>query len=215
MDVLGSGGPGSHLVGQILHHGGVDTGCTDLAAGFGVEVGFPPAGPTTGHRFHRCGGQLRHQSLADRHRGFGLRGGGRVDHGGQFGFPTDHLQGLGVPDFALLTQRAGFVFGLPGGQGGLLGQLDHFRGGRDPAVLGQERFGQRGACRGDRGPAGRPRQVETVIDADDLPDRPFPRLGGAAREHRADPLGDFDFQLGVVELGGPDGDPVQHPGIQG
>ena len=213
--VFGSGGPDGHLVGQILHHGGVDPGRADLAAGFGVEVGFPPAGPATGHRFHRRGGQLRDQSLADLRRGCGLRGGGGVDHVGQFGFPTQDLHGLGVPVFALLTQGAGFVFGFPGGQGGLLGQLDHFGGGGNPAVLGQERCAQCGAGGGDRGPPGRPRLVEAFVDADELPDQSFPRFGGAVGEHRPDPLGDFHLELGVVELRGPDGDPVQHPAVQG
>ena len=43
--------------------------------------------------------------------------------------------GLGMPGATLLGQGAGFVFGVPGLQGGLLGQLQRFDRGWRPTMI--------------------------------------------------------------------------------
>ena len=66
------------------------------------------------------------------------------DQLGQFALAAERPDRFGAPAVALLGQRAWFVFGLPGFQGGLLGDRQHFHGGGFAAVVGLKLFGQLG-----------------------------------------------------------------------
>jgi hypothetical protein len=83
----------------------------------------------------------------------------------------------------LLGQGSGFVFGVAGFQGCLLGQVQRFDRGGWPAMIMLEPDGQLAAAGLDVGTAGRPTLVQSGIDTDDLPDRPLRRIG-------AGPLGE-------------------------
>jgi hypothetical protein len=77
----------------------------------------------------------------------------------------------------LLSQGSGFVLGVAGLQGRLLGQMQRFDRGRWPAMIMLELDGQLAAARFDVGTAGRPALVQSWVDTDDLPDRPLRRVG--------------------------------------
>jgi hypothetical protein len=55
---------------------------------------------------------------------------GGVDHGLDAGFAAENLAGLRPPVRSLLGQGAGFVLGVAGLQGGLLGEGDRLNRGR-------------------------------------------------------------------------------------
>jgi hypothetical protein len=76
------------------------------------------------------------------------------------------------PGLSLFGEAAGFVFGVAGFQGGLLGQLQRLnRGGR--AAVDTLEVGRELAAPDLNGcPPGRPTRVQTWVDADDFSDRP-------------------------------------------
>ena len=102
------------------------------------------------------------------------RGQGGGHHGRHTRGAAEDLFGLLAPCGALLGQGAGFVFGVAGLQGGLLGELDRLHHARRAPVVALERGGQLAAAGLDRGPAGRPALVQGRVDTDHLADRAFP-----------------------------------------
>jgi len=77
--------------------------------------------------------------------GFGLlvvMAGDGADEFGQRPCATDGHDGFGAPGVALFTERSRLVFCLPGFQGGLLRQREHFDHTGFASVLGLELLGQ-------------------------------------------------------------------------
>jgi hypothetical protein len=112
---------------------------------------------------------------------------------------TSGLLGPGLP---LLGQGAGFVLGLPGFQGGLLGQLDGLHHRRWAAVVGLERRREHAAAGLDRDPAGGPPRVQARVDPDDLADRALAPVGAfPLREDQPEAGPQVLLQGGVVRLG--------------
>ena len=90
---------------------------------------------------------------------------------------------------------------LPGLQGGLLGQVQRFDRGRRPAVIALKGDGQFAAADVDVGAAGGPALVQSGVDADDLPDRPFGRVAAESfGEPDAESAAEVLLQRGVVGL---------------
>ena len=115
---------------------------------------------------------------------------------------------------ALLGQRAWFVFGLPGFQGGLLGQGEHFDDGGFAPVGGLELLGQLADAMVD-GRASRGVFVDQFGgDADDFAHRPFARCGGLFGEPDTDFADEQGFDAGVVELRCGHGGVVQRGAVQ-
>ena len=90
---------------------------------------------------------------------------------------AQHGCGLAEPGGALLGQGSGFVLGVAGLQGRLLGQVQRFDRGRWSAMVVLELDGELAAAGVDVGAAGGPALVQSRVDADDLPDRPLRRVG--------------------------------------
>jgi hypothetical protein len=119
------------------------------------------------------------------------------------------LARLRQPGPPLFAEAAGFVFGVAGLQGGLLGQLQRLdRGGR-AAVDTLEVGGQLAAAGLDGCPAGRPTSIQTWVDAGDFSDRPQPRV-------RVGAFGEPDAEAGpeVVLQGGVVGFRRRHGGLE-
>ena len=90
---------------------------------------------------------------------------------------AENLACLAQPGLPLFGEGAGFVFGVAGFQGGLLGQLQRLdRGGRS-AVDTLEVGGEFAAPDLNGGSAGRPAGIQSGVDADDFSDRPQPCVG--------------------------------------
>ena len=114
---------------------------------------------------------------------------------------AQHLLGFGPPGRPLLSQRSGFVLGLPGLQGGLLGQLQRFDRGGWSAMIALEGDGQFASADVDVGAAAGPALVQAGVDADDLPDRPLGRVAVEAfGEPDAEIAAEVLLQRGVVGL---------------
>jgi len=169
-------------------------GVVGLAVGFGAQVPQLPGGaagldlvadlhrggadPGRIHGHRVTGHQAREAPGRER----------RGDHGGDPLRAAQNLFGLLSPCLPLLGQGAGFVFGVAGFQGGLLGELDGFHHARWAAVVVLEGGGQLAAAGLDGGPAGRPALVQGRVDPDHLTDRAFPGLGASTlREGQAEP----------------------------
>ncbi len=91
-------------------------------------------------------------------------------------WPAQHVGGLGEPCLSLFGEAAWLVLGLPGFQGGLLGQLQRFDRGGWAAVGALEVCGKHGPPGFDGGSTGRPPGGQGGVDADDFSYRPFPRV---------------------------------------
>jgi hypothetical protein len=102
---------------------------------------------------------------------------GLADHGLNRFRSAEGFGGLGVPGGALLGQGAGFVFGVPGFQGGLLRQLQRLHRGWRATMITLKPARQLALTVLDQHPPRRPALVEREVDADDLPNRGFPRIG--------------------------------------
>ena len=111
-------------------------------------------------------------------------------------------------------QRAWFVLGLPGFQGGLLGQGEHFDDGGFAPVGGLELLGQLADAMVD-GRASRGVFVDQFCwDADRFAHRPFARFGGYFGEAAADFRDEQGLDAGVVELRCGHGGVVQRGAVQ-
>ena len=89
---------------------------------------------------------------------------------------AERFGGLGMPDGALLGQGAGFVFGVPGFQGGLLRQLHRLHRCRRPTMITLKPSRQLTLPNLDQHPTRRPTLVQARVDTDDLPHRPLSRI---------------------------------------
>jgi hypothetical protein len=83
---------------------------------------------------------------------------------------------LGEPGFSLLGEAARLVLGLPGFQGGLLGQLQRFDRCGWAAVGALEVCGKHAPPRFDCDSTGRPPGGQDGVDPDDFSYRPFPSV---------------------------------------
>ena len=116
----------------------------------------------------------------------------------------------------MLSQGPGFVFGVAGLQGRLLGQMQCFDRGGWPAMIILELDGQFAAAGFDVGTAGRPALVQSGVDTDDLPDRPLRRIGaGPFGEPHPQGLAEVLLQRGVVGLRRGNVGFEQHPAVDG
>jgi hypothetical protein len=104
------------------------------------------------------------------------RGGARPHHHVCGVWSAEQVDGLVKPCLPLLGQAAWFVFGFPGFQGGLLGQLQRLhRSGW--AAVGLLEIGCEYPPPGfDAGSTRRPPGIQAGVDADDFSDRSFPRV---------------------------------------
>ena len=180
-----------------------------------MDVGLVPAGAGLGDARDGVGGELVDKPGGDgpaRVRGRGGRGG---DHPLEGGVVAEDLDGLSPPPLPLLVEGSGFVFGVPGLQGGLLREPERLDRGGDAAVVADERGGEVGGDGLDGAAAAGPAGHEGGVDADEFADGSLAGCGGAVGEGAADALGDLGFEAGVVELGGGDLEPVEHPGVEG
>jgi len=113
--------------------------------------------------------------------------------------------GFAAPNPALVGFGSELVLGVPGLQGGLLGQLDGLDRGRRPAVVGLELDSQGGPPGVDGSPPGRPGRGQLFGDPDDLADA-APACGGgrggvgAFGEGQAEPGVQLRLEAGVVPL---------------
>ena len=82
---------------------------------------------------------------------------------------AEHVAGLGNPCRPLLGQAAWFVFGFPGFQGGLLGQLQRLHRSGWAAVGLLEMGCEHGPPGFDAGSTRRPPGIQGRVDADDFP----------------------------------------------
>ena len=133
---------------------------------------------------------------------------------------AEQVGGFGAPGGPLLGFGAGFVLGVPGLQGGLLGQLERLHRGRRAAVFGLERDRQGGPAHVDPRPPLGPDLGQLLGHTDDLADGPLAggrgRVGvGAGLERHPEPPVQLGLDAGVVPLGRGDGGLEQHPGVQG
>ena len=82
-----------------------------------------------------------------------------------------------------------------------MGQVQRFDRGRRPAVIVLEGDGEFAAADVDVGAAAGPALIQPRVDADDLPDRPFRRVGaGSFGEPDAEIAAEVLLQRGVVGL---------------
>ena len=107
------------------------------------------------------------------------------------------------------------MFGLPGGEVGLLGELDHLPRRGCAAVPAGELAGEPIGFGFDLDPPRRPRLQQVGGDADDLPDRPPVGRSLHRQEPGAEPCGEFGFEVGVVVLTDRDHRPIQRGPVQG
>ena len=136
------------------------------------------------------------------------------DHGLDRVRSAERFGGLGVPRGALLGQGAGFVLGVPGFQGGLLRQLQRLHRRRRPTMITLKPSRQYTLPVLDQHPARRPTLVQELVDTDDLPHRPLPRIGvGPIREPHPQPVPEMMLQGSVVSLRRSHGRFKQHPAV--
>ena len=186
-------GPGDDLVDQRVDVGagrearGVGA---DLTFGFGPDMPHLPGGPavstTRAVARRRAAIPATSRSTVPRARWprpAGARRSGRCGRPSAWSPPRTARPRPARP--ALLGFGAGFVLGVAGLQGGLLGQLDRLDRGRRPAVLGLElrppaRPGGRRS-----GPGGSTRPWRVLGHADDLADARLPAAAAAAASERS------------------------------
>ena len=153
-------------------------GVTQHSLGLGADMINRPGGPGFGDGGDDRGGLLVYPGVGDCDMLGDSLIGDVGDHVGQGALAAEDFDGLGAPGVALLGQRAWFVFGLPGFQGGLLGQRKHFHHGGFAAVGDLELFGQLADAMLDRAAARGEFFIQFCWDADDFAHRPFARFGG-------------------------------------
>ena len=138
------------------------------------------------------------------------------DHGLDRFRSAERFGGLGVPGGALLGQGAGFVFGVPGFQGGLLRQLQRLHRRRRPTMITLKPGRQYTLPVLDQHPPRRPTLVQGRVNTDDLPHRPLTRISvGPVREPHPQPVAEMVLQGGVVGLRRGHGRFEQHPSVDG
>ena len=174
---------------------------SDLALGLGADMPDLPGGTAFLHHRQDLPGRLCNPA------GVGDRAGGLGGRGAAPSAPSPR-RACGPPSTAAASSSqvarcsvrdAGFVFGVAGLQGGLLGQLQRFDRGRWSAVDHLEVDRELAAADVDAGAAGGPARVQSWVDADDLPDRPLPRVGvGPFGEPDPEAVAEVLLQRGVV-----------------
>jgi hypothetical protein len=126
---------------------------------------------------------------------------GRGDHRGDGAASAQHGCGFVHPGHALLGEGAGFVLGVAGLQGGLLGQVQCFDRCGWSTMIMLELDGELAAAGVDVGPPGRPPLVQPWVDADNFADRPLARIGAGTRsEPYPQCVAEMLLQGGVVGL---------------
>jgi hypothetical protein len=85
---------------------------------------------------------------------------------------AEYFACLDQPGRFLFGEGAGFVFGVAGSQGGLLGQLQRLDGGGRAAADMLEVGRQLAEADLNAGSTGRPASIQSGVDADDFSDRP-------------------------------------------
>lgn len=122
------------------------------------------------------------------------------DHGGQGALAAQHLDGLHPPHVALFTQRARFVLGLAGFQGGPLRQREHLDDGGFTAMVDLELLGQLTDTMVN-GRASRGEFLDqSCSHADDFAHRAFAAFGGGFGETHTELCDEQRFDAGVVKL---------------
>ena len=129
---------------------------------------------------------------------------------------AERFGGLGVPGGALLGQRAGFVLGVPGLQGGLLRQLHRLHRRRRPTMITLKLGRQYTLPVLDQHPPRRPTLVQRRVHTDDLTHRPLTQVSvRPIGEPHPQPVAEMVFQGGVVGLRRRHGGFEQHPSVDG
>ena len=106
-----------------------------------------------------------------------------------------------MPGGALLGQGAGFVFGVPGFQGGLLRQLQPLDRRRRPTMITLKLARQLPLPVLDQHPPARPTLVQRRVDTNNLPHRPLTRVSvRPVREPYTQPVAEMMFQGSVISL---------------
>jgi hypothetical protein len=124
--------------------------------------------------------------------------------------------GMAVPGGALLGQAAGFVFGVPGFQGGLLRQLQRLNWRRRPTMITLKPGRQYTLPNLDQHPPPRPTLVQYPVDTDNLTHRPLTRISvGPVREPHTQPIAEMMLQGSVISLRRSHGGFEQHPAVNG
>ena len=142
------------------------------------------------------------------------RGERRLHHRRDGATSAQHCCRFVQPGGALFGQGSGFVFGVAGLQGRLLGQMQRFDRCRWPAMIMLELDGQLAAADVDVGAAGRPALVQSGVDTDDLPDRPLRRVGaGPFGEPHPQAVAEVLLERGVVGLRRGNVGLEQHPAV--
>jgi hypothetical protein len=136
-----------------------------------------PGGAALLHYSHDVVGRLCDPAGVGDRGGLGGRGKRCLHHRRDRAASAQHCCRFVQPGRALLGEGSGFVLGVAGLQGRLLGQVQRFDRGRRPAMIVLELDGEFAAAGVDVGAAGRPALVQSGVDADDLADRPLRRVG--------------------------------------
>jgi hypothetical protein len=175
----------------------------ELALCFGADM---PALPGRATFLHRRQHFLRARRHPLRAHGWARYPGGvqsMCDHGLDRISSAEGFGGLGMPGGALLGQSTGFVFGVPGFQGGLLRQLQRLHRCRRPTMITLKPARQLTLPHLDQHSPRRPPFIQDRINADNLPHRPLTRLSvGPIREPHTQPVVEVVFQGGVVGFRG-------------
>jgi hypothetical protein len=146
--------------------------------------------------------------------GLGARGERRLHHRRNGAASAQHCCRFVEPGGALFGEGAGFVFGVAGFQGGLLGQVQRFDRSEWPAMIMLELDRQLAATGFDVGAAGRPALVQSRVDTDDPPNRPLRRVGsGPFGEPHPQRVAEVLLERSVVGLRRGDVGPEQHPSV--
>ena len=196
-----------HLIDQQTHQGTcpLDTHIrrADLPFDLGPDMPHLPGRPARLHDAQDVAGCLGDLAGVGDPGGLGRRGERCLHHRRDRAASAQHYCGFAEPGGALLGQGSGFVFGVAGLQGRLLRQMQCFDRGQWPPVIMLELDGQLAAAGVDVGAAGGPALVQSGVDADDLPDRPFRRVGpGRSVDRTPNVSRRCSFQCGFVGLRG-------------
>ena len=168
---------GDEQLHQLINLFGIYLSSPDVALRFGADMPALPGRPVCFHRRQHLPRGRRHP-LPIRCRALGEgRSEGLVDHGLDGVRSAERFGGFRMPGGALLGQAAGFVFGVPGFQGGLLRQLQRLHRCRWPTMITLKLGRQLTLPFLDQHPPARPTLVQRGINTDDFPDWPLGRVG--------------------------------------